>query len=164
MNQFFFDILANVFQMIMNGFFHFCNVTVAGKCSILIIMSRWKRHDLCDQSDQVFRFTCKQNRTELIISVIQRTNADGISGRNVLFCFSIIQNQSKLCIQRRKHIYSIFLIQRKKNLTIWVAFKRIFIRQSLPDFFKSIDLTVTDSITISKSKRLHSFWMQPHNS
>ena len=91
-------------------FCHCCNVAVAGKLAVTVVMSRWERQDLFCQVDQVLRLAGKDDGSVVIIAIIQRPDTDGIPGGDKLIFFRVIENAGKFRIQHRKHIYAVLFV------------------------------------------------------
>ena len=88
-------------------------------------MTRRERHDLPAKFSQVFRFTCKHHRTILQGSVIQRADADRITGCDHHILLMIVENHCKFRIQCLEEFQTIFVIQRKNDFTVRTADDRI---------------------------------------
>ena len=114
-------------------------------------------------SHQVFGLTGKNNGAIGIIAVIQRSDTDGVPGRDVGAGPGIIQNAGKLRIQHGKHIRSILLIQRQKHLAVRLTDKGILPFQLPAELLKPIDFPVAHHHISVQDKRLHSFRVQAHD-
>ena len=162
-NQLFTNVIAHRFQIMAVIFCHCCNVAVAGKLAVTVVMSRWERQDLFCQVDQVLRLAGKDDGSVVIIAIIQRPDTDGIPGGDKLIFFRVIENAGKFRIQHRKHIYAVLFIERQQHLTIGVADKGMLTFQFLSELLKTIDFTVAYQCVSVKLKGLHSLWVQSHN-
>ncbi len=58
-HQFVMNIPAHRFQIIAGYPIYLCDITIADKFTVLIIMSRWERHNLIHKSRQILGLTCK---------------------------------------------------------------------------------------------------------
>ena len=104
----------------MNGSY-LCNISVADEISVFIVMTGRERINSLYQMDKIFRFTCKQNLSVLVVPVEQRADTDRISGGNKgVFC-GVIEYEGKFRVQERKHFQSEFLIKREKDFTVRVV-------------------------------------------
>ena len=57
-------------KIIMANGIHPCNIAVADKLAIFVVMTGRERHDLIGKSDKVFRFAGKQNHALAVITVV----------------------------------------------------------------------------------------------
>ena len=109
-DQLFTNVIAHRFQIMAVIFCHCCNVAVAGKLAVTVVMSRWERQDLFCQVDQVLRLAGKDDGSVVIIAIVQGANTDRIPGGNKLIFFRVIENAGKFRIQHRKHIYAVLFV------------------------------------------------------
>ena len=66
-----------------------------------------------DDEKRIFGFifaSCHNNAPVGEVSIVQRTNTDGISGCNQAILFTVIENHGEFCIQKIEHPGSEFLI------------------------------------------------------
>ncbi len=124
--QFLPDLPAHSLQVILTYRIHLRNITVADERSILIIMSRRKRHDPAAQPHKVFRLAGKHDYAFRIVSIIEGTDPDGIPCRYVFLCLPVVDDARKFRVQHAEHIRTVFLIQRQQNLAVRIAFECIF--------------------------------------
>ena len=136
--------------------FDFCNVTVTGKSTVFVIVSRRKRLDCFCKTDKVFRLAGKQDRAGGIVSVIEGPNTDGIPGCNILSGPPVKYDAGEFRIKHGEHFYTVLKIQGKNDLAVAVRLKGIaFSPENIPHFFKSIEFAVAHDITPVKLKGLH---------
>ena len=111
-NELFPDIAAYRFHVLLVIGFHSCDITIAIEDFVFIIMSGWERQDLCYKSNQIFRFTCKQDRSIWIIPVIEGADTNRVSccDEGILLC--IVEDAGKFRIQHGKHLAAVFFVQR----------------------------------------------------
>ena len=119
------DFFANRLKVVKAELVNLCNITVADKFPVLIVVSGGKGHNLLTNAHKVFGLAGKDNRSLLIVAVIKRANSYWVSGRNVLLPFGVKYNAGKFGIQHFEHIGAEFIIKRKKNFTVAVALKAV---------------------------------------
>ena len=149
-HQFLPNIGTHLLQIILTDLIHLCNIAVADKFSVFIIMPRRKRTDFFTQPDQIFGFTCKYDDSLLIISIIERADTDRISCRNISLCFSVIDDAGKLRIQHTKHFCAICLIERQKHFAVRITLKRISVGKAFSQTLKSENLSIAYHITATQ--------------
>ena len=127
-------------------------------------MSGRERHDLLTDADEVLRFARHHHDAGFIQTVIQRADADGITGSDKRTALRIIEDEGVFRVKHGEHIGPIALVQRQKDLTVAVADKlnaacfQLFAQRTEP-----IDLPVADEHAAIADKRLHTAVAEPHD-
>ena len=162
--QFFSDFCAGGFNIVGAHFINLCDVAVADKRTVFVIMSRRERHYFLGKTYKVFRLACKQNISLFVIAVIQWTNSYRVTCGDILARFTVINNAGKFRIKFSEHIRTVFKIHWQKNLAVAIRLKDVaLLPEWLTLLFKSVKLAITHDVTSVKCKWLHTRWRQPHN-
>ena len=77
-NQLLVDVGADCLHIVGDHVRYLCQIPVADELAVFIIVSRRERQNPIRQTQQVFRLTGKDDRSGRVITVIQRTDADGV--------------------------------------------------------------------------------------
>ena len=157
------DVGADRFQVIGKHMVYRCDVAVADEFPVAVIVSRRKRQDFANQPYQIFRFAGKQDRTVSVIAVIQRANADGVTGGDKLLLPAVVENAGKLRIQLSKHADAVFFIHGQQHFAVGLAGKGVVLGQFLFKLFKAVNLAVADHPAAVQAEGLHSFRVKPHD-
>ena len=162
-HQFIVDVFTYRFYIVIAYPVNLCNIAVTDKFPVFVVMSGRKRHYFFRQPHKVLGLTGKDYYALIIISVIQRTNTDGIPCRNIFPAFSVINYTRKFRIKHTEHIHTVLLIQGQKYFAVGIAVKSIFSRKLFFQFFVTVYFSVTYNITPVKFKGLHSGRCKSHN-
>ena len=105
------NVFANSLQVIVTDTAHLCRIPVADELAVLIVMSGREGHDFTADPHKVFCFAGKNDGTLFIVSVIERSDADGIAGSDKLLFLRIVQNQGKFSIQHPEHGCAVLFVK-----------------------------------------------------
>ena len=89
-DQLFPDCCAHGIQIVPAHLLDGGDVPVADKFSILVVVSRRKRHDLLTEPHQVFGLTGKDDGPGGVVTVVERTDTDGVPGGDIAFGISVV--------------------------------------------------------------------------
>ena len=96
-------------------------------------------------------------------SVIQGTDPDRVAGGDHFILFSVIENQGKLGVEGFEHFDAVFMIQRKKNLTVGFSLYIIVFHETFPQGTEAVQLAVAYNRVLSEMKGLHAALIQSHD-
>ena len=117
-DQLFTDVGAYSVQIVMADVFHFGQVTVADELPVLEVMTGREGHDLVGQIQKVFRFAGKENGAFFVITVVQRSDTNGVAGGDKTAGLRVVQNKSEFRVQHGEHLHAVFLIEGKQDLAV----------------------------------------------
>ena len=157
------DVAADGVQIILHHPVHPSNITIADELPVPVIVPGRKGQNPRGDSHQVFGLTGKNNSAIGIIAVIQRSDTDGVPGRDVGAGPGIIQDAGKFRVQHGKHIRSVLLIQGQKHFAVRLADEGVLPFQRPAELLKPIDFPVAYQDVSIQGKRLHSLRMQAHD-
>ena len=125
---------------------HLCRIPVADELAVLIVMSGREGHDFTADPHKVFCFAGKNDGTLFIVSVIERSDADGIAGSDKLLFLRIVQNQGKFSIQHPEHGCAVLFVKGQQDLTVRLAAECVPLAlKHLFDPLETVDLTIADN-------------------
>ena len=163
-DQFFADLLAGGLKVVAADAVHLCDIAVADEPAAFIVVSRGERKDLFAKSDEIFRLTGKQDDAACVVSVVQRTDADGIARGDEFVRFAVVDHTGEFGVQPGKQIRAVFKIHGEQDLAVAVACKSITLfDQPLPLGFETVQFPVTNGIAAVFFKRLHAGGGKPHD-
>ena len=138
-------------------------VNISYELAVLIVMSRWKRSYLLDHSNEVLCLTGKNNVASPVVAVEQRSYANRISCRNQAVCLKIVDNESEFRAKHWKHVCTILVIKRKKNLTVAFTCELVCLCKLLPYWSEAVNLAVAYKHISIKRERLHALISKTHD-
>ena len=157
------DVGADRFQIIGKHMIHRRDVAVADEFPVAVIMSRRKRQDFVGQPHQIFRFAGKQDRAVSVVAVIQRADADGVTGSDELLLLAVVNDTGKFRVQLFKHADAVLFIHGQQHFAVGLAVKGVVPGKLLFELFKAVNLTVADHPVAVQAKRLHPFRVKTHD-
>ena len=162
-NELFPDVPAYRLQIIGAYLGDMAHITVADKLAVGIIVAGREGENLLHQFHKILRLTGKHDGTGAVIAIVQRPDADGVSGGDELLLFSVIKDAGKFRVQHTEHLHTVALIHGQQHLAVAVTDEGIVIGQFRFDFLKAVDFTVAHNKASVSFKRLHSLRVQTHN-
>ena len=126
-------------------------------------MSRWEGSDAGAQTCEVFRFACKYDDPAAVVTIIERADADRVSGSDIAVCFGIIYYHREFGVEHREHVSAIFSVHGEQDLAVGTACKFVLCGEFGLEFFESVDLAVAYGIAAVEFERLHPFGCQSHD-
>ena len=126
-------------------------------------MSRWEGSDAIAQTCEVFWFACKYYGAATVVTVIERADADRVSGCDIAVCFGIIYYHREFGVEHREHVCAVFSVHREQDLAVGTACKFVLCGELGLEFFESVDLAVAYGIAAVELERLHPFRCKPHD-
>ena len=119
--------------------------------------------NLIAHADQVFRLAGEGHTAAANLSVIERTDTDGIPCSNQFLLFAIPEDQGELRIQGFEHFHAIFPVEGKQDFTVTFAFQVIGFHETGPQGTEAVQLAVADHIVVVQPEGLHTFLVQAHD-
>ena len=157
------NLTADRLQIIVADGFHMGDIPVADELAVLIVMAGREGHDLVCQPHQTLGLAGKENHTGLVIAVVQRPDADGVTGRHKAAGLGVEKNQGKLSVQHGEHIHAVLLVEGQQHLAVGFADKVMGLAQLRLELVKAVDFPVADHIAAVQLKGLHPFRVQAHD-
>ena len=100
----------------------------------------------------------------IAVPVEQRTDADGIAGRDEPFFAAVIKDHGELGVQMPEHIQAILVVKGQNDLAVGVRLEGITVRlQFLLDGAEAVKLAVAHHAVIATEEGLHPFRRQAHD-
>ena len=142
---------------------HACDVVVADEAAVLIIVARRERKNFRTKSDEVFRLARKYDDAVVVIPVIKRSDADGVSGGYVGIRFAVIEDAGEFSVKHTEHGRAVFPVHRQQDLAVRAAGKRVFVGEGGLERLEAVNFAVADRVAAVQGEGLHARGRQPHN-
>ena len=158
------DGLADGLQIVFDHLAHLGHVGIADKFPVCVIVARREGQDLVTEPHQVLRLAGKDDAAGSIIAVIQRPDADGISGGHKAIPLPVIEHHGELRVQHPEHLQPVFPVQRQEDLAVGAAFEGVALfLQLLFHRAEAVELTVADAEVVLQMEGLHAALLQTHD-
>ena len=163
-DQFFPDVGTDRLQVVPADPVHLCNIPVADKFAVLIVVSRREGQDLIRQAQQVLGLAGKEDGPLTVVPVVEGPDADGVPGGDELSCLPVIEDTGELRVQHGEHICAMLPVQGQEDLTVRAAAEGVplFLQRLLPPL-KAVDLAVAHGPAPLQPEGLHPLRGQAHD-
>ena len=112
------DAGAQILYVVCAVFGHGGQIGVAREMAVAVIVSGREGDDALREADQVFGFAGEHDFAAGQIAVKQRTDADGIAGRDQSAGAAVIEHHGELGVQHAEHFKAVFAVERQQNLAV----------------------------------------------
>ena len=99
---------------------------------------------------EIFRLAGKDDAPLLVITVIQRTDADGVTGSDEIMRFGIIDDARKFCIEHGEHFRAVCPPEGEENLAVGIALECVLPGKLRFHRLEAIELAVADDCIIAQ--------------
>ncbi len=163
------DVFIDGREVVIADFVHLRDVPVFNEFALEIVVSGREGHDLITEPDKVFGLRCKADGPILVITIVEGTNTDGVTGGDVLSGRTVEENHGKLGVESLKHSRSVFIPEGEEQLTVGVTlefiapFDKVIFYGAEPVNFTVAHHIVRTAGLVLSCERLHALRGKAHN-
>ena len=158
------DVPAHAVQVFLGLFHRPGDIPVAVKFPIFAVVTGREGEYAPAKAHQVLGLAGKDQNSRLVVAVVQRPDADGVTGGDIAAGSCVKEDEGKLRIQHGEHIRAVFFVQGQQHLAVGAAGKGIALGGELRlELLKAIDLAVAHQVFAVQLKGLHTLAAQAHD-